>query len=1234
MSPSQTTTIDFEREFGVNAAYVETLYERWRQDPTRVEPEWRSWFERLANGSSNDAAAAGATVAPVAPAQAAPDRTDSAPPPAAPAKPIAPAMDATRERLKGIARKIAENMIDSLTVPTATSVRTVPVKVLTENRSILNNHMKVRALGKASFTHLIAFALVRALKAQPQMQAFYDDGDDGDDGDKGAEGPERKDGGGPFKVTPAHVNLGLAIDVETSSGRTLLVPNVKRAETLGFTEFREAYEDLVRRGREGKLAASDFAGTTVTLTNPGGLGTHMSVPRLMRGQGLIIGTGSIGLPTHAAAMSLATLGDLAIGPELTITSTYDHRVIQGAESGILLKRIDDLLCGEDEFYDEIFRAMRVPWQPVRAAVDTRPAHGRASEEDHVAKQARVNKLINAYRSRGCRIADLDPLEYTPDHLPSLDPSDYGFTIWDLDREFVCDGLVGKTSMPLRDILSVLANTYCRRWTIEYMHITNRERKHWIRDRVELKRDDEVFGLDDRERILKLLYRAENFERFLHTRYVGNKRFSLEGADTLIPALAELIDRAVGAGVEKVVIGMAHRGRLNVLANILNKSYDRIFREFEGVLLPISTEGSGDVKYHLGQTGVFTTRGGKQIDVILSANPSHLEAVDPVVCGMTRGYQDALGDADRTRVLSVLIHGDAAFAGQGVVAETLNMSNLPANFCGGTIHLVVNNQIGFTAGPRDLRSTYYCTDLAKGIEAPILHANGDYPEAVLKSVHVAVDYQREFQRDVVIDMVCYRRWGHNEGDEPAYTQPVLYRRIQNHPTVTENYVRLLIRRGQLSREQAEEIGQRFNDELKDALDRSREPEEKQKELPLEEILDVTDDDPRDYAVEPSPETGVDAERLIAIVDECNTMPKDHTVHPNLLRQLRRRERMVRGEQDLDWGTAEAIAFGTLLQDGVPIRLNGQDSGRGTFSQRHSVIRDQASGADYVPLADLKDAKATFEVHDSFLSEEAALAFEFGYSVTRPRVLTIWEAQFGDFANGAQIPIDQFIVSSEAKWRQLSGVVLLLPHGYDGQGPEHSSGRIERFLTQCADGNMSVCNCSTAAQYFHLLRRQGVADPKRPLVVFTPKSLLRDPRAASPIHELTEGRFRELIADAAADPATTKRLLLCSGKLYHELAQHREEHGHDDVAIARLEQLYPFPRDQVRAEIERLSPDRVVWCQEEPKNMGPFSFVLQRGLDMGVDVAYAGRPVSASPATGSYKRHNAEQEYLVKKAFAET
>jgi 2-oxoglutarate dehydrogenase E1 component len=1160
--------IDFEKDYGVNAGYVQSLFEDWQRAPEDVEEIWRRVFERVAEP--------------------------------APERPAAP-LDEELEPLTGIAGRIAANMEQSLELPVATSARTMSAKVLSENRALLNEHLQVRAYKKTSFTHLVAFALVRALAEQPRVQCAHEEV-----------------AGKAYRRVPRHVNLGLAIDVPGPKGRMLVVPSIKQAETLDFLAFYEAFDDIVRRGRDGQLASADFAGTTCTLTNPGGFGTSMSVPRLMQGQGLIIATGSIGVPPEMAGMSASRLAELALGPVMTCTSTYDHRVVQGAESGLLLQRLDQLLQGADAFYDDIFAAFRVPWTPARLAADNHVE----GDESH---QVRIWQLVSAYRSRGHRIADLDPLGYQPAARLSLDPSTYGFTVWDLDRVFLAGGLGGEERMTLREILATLRRAYCRRWTIEYMHITERQRKHWIRARVEEQEHAFEFDGEHRKRILGLLSRAENFEHFLAARYVGNKRFSLEGGDTLIPALAEVLDRAAHHGVRTVVIGMAHRGRLNVLANIMGKSYRDIFREFEAVLLPLSLEGSGDVKYHLGQRGSYTTRDGREVEVVLSANPSHLEAVDPIVCGMTRALQDASGDHERRAVLAVLIHGDAAFAGQGVVSETFNMSELRAYGNGGTVHIVVNNQIGFTASPRDLLSTHFCTDVAKGVEAPVLHANGDFPEAVLRAARVAVDYRQEFGADAVIDMVCYRRWGHNEGDEPAYTQPLLYARIAKHPSVRENYTRLLLRRGALTEDDAAAISADYDAELRTAL--AEQQAAPRPELPDDEVLDLDLDDPADYAEGASPETGVPAGRLVELVDALDAVPSGFVTHPNLLRQLARRERMVRGEQGLDWGCAEALAFGTLLREGVPIRLSGQDSGRGTFSHRHAVMRDQVTEAEHVPLAAL--GGASFEVWDSLLSEEAVLGFEYGYSVARPEALVFWEAQFGDFVNGAQIQIDQFIVSGQAKWRQQAGLVMLLPHGFDGMGPEHSSARPERFLTACSGGNLTVANCTTSAQHFHLVRRQGLAGEKRPLVVLTPKALLRDRRAASPIEDFTQGGFREVIAD---DVAAARRVLLCTGKVYYDLVAWREEHAVQDVAIVRVEQLYPFPRAAILAALEHSGAGETVWVQEEPRNMGAWPFVLQRFVDLGRPIAYAGRPEASSPASGSHSRHLAEQRMVLQRAFA--
>ncbi len=1195
---------DFERDYGVNAGYVQALFEDWKRDASSVDESWQRIFERV-DGRAGGSGGGGSTSARGVP-------TVREPQAALPHKEVREAASATPKRqedselelLRGIAGRIVSNMEDSLTLPTATSVRTIPAKVLAENRAVMNEHMAVRALGKTSYTHIIAYALAKALGETPRMVASFVEHE-----------------GRPYRRVPEHINLGLAIDVPSPKGRMLVVPNIKAAETMDFATFRATYEDLVRRGREGKLEASDYQDTNITLTNPGGFGTEMSVPRLMKGQGLIVATGSIGVPPQMAGASPATLAEVAVGPVMTMTSTYDHRVIQGAESGLFLKRVEEYLTGQHGFFEDIFSAYRVPWQPYALATDIH------APGDETTKQGEVWNLINAYRVRGWRLADLDPLAYNPEVLKTMDPATYGFTVWDLERTFLCSGMAGKQEMTLREILAVLRRGYCRRWSVEFMHIVDRDKKRWVRERVEEQTELIQFDHELRLSLLERLYRAENFERFLHTQFVGNKRFSLEGADTLIPTVSEIIERAAERGVERVVIGMAHRGRLNVLANILGKSYESIFREFQGVLLPLSTEGSGDVKYHLGQRGLYHTRNGRTVDVFLSPNPSHLEAVDPVVCGMSRAYQDAMRDIDRKKVLAVLIHGDAAFSGQGVVAETLQMSQLPAFRNGGTVHIVVNNQIGFTAGPRSLRSTYSCTDIAKSVQALILKANGDYPESVVRAGRLAVDYQREFGEDAVLDMVCYRRWGHNEGDEPAYTQPILYGKIRSHPTVVETYSELLRRRGDIEEHEIEKIRERFAGELSEARAKIKVEET---DLPMVERIDLDDDEPADYVQEESPVTGVPENDLVGIIDACNKIPEGHVVHPNLLRQLRRREDMVRGERGIDWGCAEALAFGTLLREAVSIRLCGQDSGRGTFSHRHAIIRDQVTENDYVPLRSVSRGGAEFEAWDSFLSEEAVLGFEYGYSLTRPDALVLWEAQFGDFVNGAQIAIDQFIVSGEAKWKEKSGVILLLPHGYDGQGPEHSSARPERFLALCSNGNITVANCTNSAQYFHLLRRQGLAAEKRPLIIFTPKSLLRDKRAASSIEDFTKGGFHELLSDPNP-PERAARIVLCTGQVYYELVAYRDKHEVTDVEIVRLEQLYPMPLTALNKTFARHPGARVFWCQEEPRNMGAWSFVFQRFHDQNIGIDYCGRPESSSPATGSYHRHNAEEEYLIQRAF---
>jgi multifunctional 2-oxoglutarate metabolism enzyme len=1230
---------DFTAEFGVNAAWVGELFERWSGDPAGVPDDWRDYFAALepshgaaatvaadgpavragSNGSSGRATATPAAAFPTAtapPIKPLVDPANSAPSPA-------PASADEAEPLRGVAGKIVKNMEESLGVPTATSVRTVPVRLLEENRNLLNRHLAVAMRGKASFTHLVAFAIVRALREAPRFNSAFARVDDQ-----------------PVRLKRSEINLGVAIDLEGKDGaRMLVVPAVKNAGALTFDAFFDAYNDLIERARKGKLAAEEFQGVTVTLTNPGTIGTNMSVPRLMAGQGAIIATGAIDYPPEYRSAAQDTLAAIGIGKVMTITSTYDHRILQGAESGALLKRIDDLLQGAGAFYEDIFAAFSCPHVPLKPTKDRGHAFlggaggagGGAATGEAVEKQARVLQLIHAYRARGARIADLDPLGYSPPTLPELELEHYGLTMWDLDRQFLTGGLGGKPMTTLREILEILQDTYARRIGAEYVHIAELDEKRWLMQRMESGRNLEPFSLDEQARIVDKLNAAEAFEKFLHTRYVGHKRFSLEGAESLIPMLDELLNRATARGVEETVMGMAHRGRLNVLVNTFNKPYAKVFAEFEGLIDDTTVQGSGDVKYHLGAEGEHVAPDGRRLKITLSSNPSHLEAVNPVVEGMSRAKQELYGTDGRRKVLPLLIHGDAAFAGQGVVAETLQMSGLRGYSTGGTVHIVVNNQIGYTAGPKDTRSTYFCTDLAKSVGAPILHVNGDYPESVLRATRIAFDWREKFGKDVVVDLVCYRRHGHNETDEPKYTQPKLYAKIDKTPSVREKYGRLLVQRKQLTEEARLASVEAFQEKLKSALALFRTAEKHQPAVPP---IRKDEEDPRDFRDAPSDETGVDTAVLRRIVDVAAHAPEGLVVHPNLQRQLERRVDMVEGKLPIDWGCGEALAFGSLLLDDVRIRLSGQDCGRGTFSQRHAVVRHQVTEEDWIPLNHVGEKQNGLEVVDSLLSEEAVLGFEYGYAVEREDALVLWEAQFGDFVNGAQVQIDQFLAASEAKWGQRSGVVLLLPHAYDGQGPEHSSARLERFLQLCAEGNMTVANCSTSAQYFHLLRRQGLAAEKRPLVVMTPKSLLKKKEAGSVAADFAAGRFREVVEDPRAhDPAQVTRLILCSGKVYYDLDEAREARESKDTAILRLEQLYPLPRRALLDATARYPKalKKILWVQEEPKNMGAWSHLAPKLNELDLRARYVGRPPAASTAAGSPKVHAAEQADLIARAF---
>ena len=856
------------------------------------------------------------------------------------------------------------------------------------------------------------------------------------------------------------------------------------------------------------------------------------------------------------------------------------------------------------------------------------------------KHARVLRLIHAYRARGHRVAATDPLGGQPSYFPELDPAHYGFGHDDLERSFIAGDLPGGPVQPLRQILERLRATYCRSVGVEFTHIQDPGRKSWVQLRLEESCNTTPLDASERLHILEKLSAAELFERFLHTKFLGQKRFSLEGAESLIPLLDTIVEDAPAHGIGELVIGMAHRGRLNVLSNILGRSLEALFSEFEDSPLLESPFGSGDVKYHKGFSTDRTTRRGPSVHLSLTSNPSHLEAVNPVVEGRTRAKQMRAGDTRGRTIAPVLLHGDAAMAGQGIVAETLNLSNLAGYSTGGTIHVVVNNQIGFTATPAETRSTLYCTDIAKMLQAPIFHVNGDDPEAVVHCVKEAMAYRQRFLSDVVIDMVCYRRHGHNEGDEPSFTQPLLYEKIRKHPGVRRLYTDKLLQMGLLREEDVSRIDADLNGQLARALQgiKTKPPAAAEAYEPLGPWTGFSRTCPPE-----DPGTAVPVERLAQIAEGLGAVPGGFHVHPKLASLLERRRKVIAENSPIDWALAEALAFGSLVSEGTPVRLSGQDSVRGTFSQRHAAIIDQMTGEEYVPLDHLSTTQARFEAYDSLLSEAAVLGFEYGYSLADPQTLTVWEAQFGDFVNGAQVIMDQFISSAHAKWGRISGLVMLLPHGYEGQGPEHSSARVERFLQLCAEDNLQVVNCTTPAQYFHALRRQMRRDFRAPLILFTPKSLLRAPRAASHSEDLSSGGFQRVLDDvrASAAPERVRRVLLSCGKVYYDLLEANEKReaagaSVGEVALVRIEQLYPWPAAQLGSSLQRYArADRVFWVQEEPANMGGWTFVRERIQDAllpSQQLAYAGRPESASTAVGSLRLHKEQQAALVAAAFA--
>ncbi|CAN5497709.1 multifunctional oxoglutarate decarboxylase/oxoglutarate dehydrogenase thiamine pyrophosphate-binding subunit/dihydrolipoyllysine-residue succinyltransferase subunit [soil metagenome] len=1118
--------------------------------------------------------------------------------------------------LKGMSKTLATNMDASLTVPTATSVRTVPAKLMIDNRIVINNHPKRARGGKVSFTHLIAWAMVKVLKDFPSQNVFYDEPD-----------------GKPSVVAPAHINLGIAIDLPKPDGtRSLLVPAIKRADTMTFAEFLNAYEDVVSRARNNKLTAADFQGVTISLTNPGGIGTEHSVPRLMRGQGCIVGAGALEYPAAFQGASPKTLAELGIGKTITLTSTYDHRVIQGAGSGEFLKRVHENLIGAEHFYESIFSALRIPYDPIHWAEDIN-----VDLSDHVSKTARVQELINSFRVRGHLMADIDPLEYQQRSHPDLEIGNHGLTFWDLDREFVVGGFAGKRAGLLREVLGVLRDSYCRTVGIEYMHIQDPEQRAWFQNRLEQPYQKPT--KDEQLRIMGKLNEAEAFETFLQTKYVGQKRFSLEGGESTIALMDEILQGAAEADMDEVAIGMAHRGRLNVLTNIAGKTYGQIFREFEGTQDPTTVQGSGDVKYHLGTEGTFTSASGKVIPVYLAANPSHLEAVNGVLEGIVRAKQDRSADG-AFNVLPILVHGDASMSGQGVVVEQLQMSMLRAYRTGGTVHVVINNQVGFTTPPSEAHSSVYSTDVAKTIQAPIFHVNGDDPEAVVRVAEHAFAYRQRFNRDVVIDLVCYRRRGHNEGDDPSMTQPLMYNLIEAKRSVRTLYTEALVGRGDITEEEYEAAHRDFQERLERAFAETHAAQTGAIPIVAQpEALAADSVDAVEAPSEPAT-TAIDPAVVALIGDAHDNPPAGFTVHPKLQQLLKKRFEMSRNGS-IDWGFGELLALGSLLVEGTPVRLVGQDSRRGTFVSRHAVFHDRVNGQEWLPLANLAENQPRFSIYDSLLSEYAALAFEYGYSVERPDALVLWEAQFGDFANGAQTVIDQFVSSAEQKWGQRSSVVMLLPHGYEGQGPDHSSARIERYLQLAAENNLTVARPSTPASYAHLLRRQAYARPRRPLIVFTPKSMLRLKGATSEVADFTSGKFEPVIDDARIqDQGAVRRVLMHSGKLHYDMLAELEklpatgEASAASFALVRLEQFYPLPVDELNAVLNRYPNAELVWAQDEPENQGAWPFINQELVKFlqGRTVRVVSRPSAASPAAGSTKVSAAQQALLLQQALA--
>ena len=1147
------------------------------------------------------------------------------------------------KQLRGPAAMLAKAMDESRAVPTATSFRTIAVDTLDAKRKAINGVLKDRGL-KVSFTHLVAWAIVQATKDFPVMVRIF----------------EQRDGK-PFAIEGGPVNLGIAVDVEKKDGsHSLMVPAIKGSDELDFSGFHSCYEDLIARTRESKLSADDFQGTNISLTNPGGIGTRASVPRLLSGQSAIIATGSIAYPPEWSHASPERLKQLGVSKVMTLTSTYDHRVIQGAESGAFLRRVEQLLQGEEGFYEAVATdlgfepavvsnahpasASAPPLGTGAPSAEPSSAPGEIDEELLQAVQA-ATSLLKAYRTHGHLAAQLDPISSEPKGDPALQPENVNLTPELMERIPASILRIGVPGETLLEALPRMRSAYCDTIGYQFEHLSSHQQRIWLREMIETGAHRQPLPDGEKKRLLNRLIDVFQFERFLEKAYLGQKMFSIEGLDVIVPMLDEVVTLSHRAGAEEVVFGMAHRGRLSVLAHNLGRSVESILAEFEGskrlesvkAVAAIPHGGTGDVKYHYGHRGVYETAGGEKISVRLYPNPSHLEFVDPVVTGGTRFLQSDLDGPNLThdpkRAVPVLLHGDAAFPAQGVVAETLNLQSLPGYTTGGTIHLIQNNQVGFTTDPSEARSTPYAADMAKGFNVPIIHVNADDVEACTAAVRMAMAYRERWCRDIVIDVIGYRRFGHNETDEPAYTQPTMAAAIKAHPPVSEIYSEKLIGEGIVSAEEVGKVSDERHSEMSAALKALREKiEAGEYEDPTVTGATTSTGELLDRTASPPVHTAVEADVLRSLNEELLRTPEGFNVHRKLRRPLARRTEALE-QGGVDFGQAEALAFGSLLTEGVHIRLTGQDTQRGTFSHRHLVLHDENTGLKYTPMQHLEDASAPFELYNSPLSEIACLGFEYGYSAANPSALVLWEAQFGDFANAAQVIVDSFIVSGESKWGQTSRLTMLLPHGYEGSGPEHSSARIERFLALGAEGNIRIANPTTAAQYFHLLRRQALIRKPRPLIVFTPKGLLRLERAATRLEELTDGELQFILDDpiAAGRKEKVERLVLCTGKVYYDMDASERRAGAENVAIARVEVLYPFAKEQLEALIASYpNLKEIAWVQEEPRNMGAWKVMSRRMPDVlpeGVALTYVGRQGRASPGEGYSVAHAREQERIV-------